>query len=146
MKFKKGNRWKSSRSELRYKTWRKNVFELNKAKKGLRKYYVCEKCNKKRKTTRVLHAHHIKSWNKFPKDRYDRNNGVVLCIKCHNAFHRKYKFEALDKPELLYEYLKKSLLTCLMRRDWSLSLSLICLRVFLFGFLFFLDISIFYKS
>ena len=105
MRFKKGNRWKSSRSELRYKTWRKNVFELNKAKKGLRKYYVCEKCNKKRKTTRVLHAHHIKSWDRFPKDRYDRNNGVVLCIKCHNAFHRKYKFEALENPNLLYEYL-----------------------------------------
>ena len=107
MKFKPGNRWKSSKSELKYKTWRKMVFELNKRKKGLSKYYVCEKCNKKRKTTRVLHAHHKYSWNKFPKKRYDRSNGVVLCIKCHNAFHRKYKFEALDKPELLDEYLKR---------------------------------------
>ena len=107
VKWKKGNRWKSSKSELRYKIWRKNVFELNKAKKGLSKCYVCEKCNKRRKTTRVLHAHHIYSWNKFPKKRYDRNNGVVMCIKCHNAFHRKYKFEALDKPELLWEYLEK---------------------------------------
>ena len=105
MKFKKGNRRKSSKSEIRYKVWRKNVFELNRAKKGLRKYYVCEKCNKKRKTTRVLHAHHIKSWDKFPKDRYDRNNGVVLCKYCHDTFHRKYKFEALDKPELLWEYI-----------------------------------------
>ena len=106
MKFKKGNRWKSSKSELRYKVWRKNVFGLNRAKKGLRKYYVCEKCNKRLKTTRALHAHHIKSWEKFPKDRYDRSNGVVLCIACHNKFHRKYKFEALDKPELLEEFLK----------------------------------------
>ena len=107
MKFKKGNRWKSRKSELKYKVWRKNVFELNKAKKGLRKFYVCEKCNKRRKTTKVLHAHHIYSWNKFPDKRYDRNNGVVLCIKCHNAFHRKYKFKALDKPELLWEYIGK---------------------------------------
>ena len=105
MKFKKGNRWKSSKSELRYKTWRKNVFELNRAKKGLRKYYVCEKCGKGRKTTRVLHAHHIYSWDRYPDKRYDRNNGVVLCIKCHNAFHRKYKFEALENPKLLEEYL-----------------------------------------
>ena len=105
MKFKKGNRWKSSRSELKYKVWRKNVFELNKAKKGLRKYYVCEKCDKRLKTTRALHAHHIKSWEKFPKDRYDRNNGVVLCWKCHNNFHKKYKFEALKNPKLLEEYL-----------------------------------------
>ena len=105
MRFKPGNRWKSSRSEVRYRTWRKNVFELNKRKLGLSRNYVCVKCNKKRKTTRVLHAHHIYSWNKFKSKRYDSKNGVVLCIKCHNAFHRKYKFEALDKPDLLLEYL-----------------------------------------
>ena len=84
MRFKPGNRWKSSRSEVRYRTWRKNVFELNKRKLGLSRNYVCVKCNKKRKTTRVLHAHHIYSWNKFESKRYDRNNGVVLCKYCHN--------------------------------------------------------------
>ena len=106
MRFKKGNRWsKSGRGKLRYTTWRRMVFERNKGRVGLSKWYVCVKCNKKRKTTRVLHAHHIYSWNKFPKKRYDRFNGVVLCIKCHNGFHRKYKFEALDKPNLLLEYL-----------------------------------------
>ena len=106
MKFKKGNRWKDNKGQLKYKIWRKMVFELNKRKIGLSRHYVCLKCNKKRKTTRVLHAHHIYSWNKFEKKRYDKYNGVVLCIKCHNAFHRKYKFEALDKPHLLLEYLK----------------------------------------
>ena len=107
VKFKKGNRWRSSSGQLRYKKWRKGVFELNKGRVGMRRHYVCIKCGKKRKTTRTLHAHHIYSWDKFPKKRYDRNNGVVLCIKCHNAFHRKYKFEALEKPELLDEYLRK---------------------------------------
>ena len=106
MRFKKGNRWRGNKGQVRYKTWRKNVFELNKRKVGLSKYYVCVKCNKKRKTTRVLHAHHIYSWNKFPKLRYERKNGIVMCIKCHNGFHRKYKFEALDKPDLLLEYIK----------------------------------------
>ena len=33
MKWKKGNRWKGSKGQVRYMTWRKNVFELNKAKK-----------------------------------------------------------------------------------------------------------------
>ena len=107
MRFKKGNRWKSRTSEIRYRTWRKNVFELNKAKRGLSRYYVCEKCSKRRNTTRVLHAHHRKSWDRFPDDRYDRSNGVVMCIPCHNKFHKKYKFEALDKPELLDEYLNR---------------------------------------
>ena len=108
MRFKKGNRWKGSKGKLRYKTWRKNVFELNKRKVGLSRYYVCVKCNKKRKTTRVLHAHHIYSWNKFPDKRYTIKNGVVLCIKCHNTFHREYKFEALDKPNLLLEFLNNN--------------------------------------
>jgi len=107
VRWKAGNRWKTRKTELRYKVWRKNVFELNRAKRGLRKFYVCEKCNKRLKTTRALHAHHRKSWQKFPQDRYDRSNGCVLCIKCHNAFHRKYKFEALDNPKLLEEYLEK---------------------------------------
>ena len=81
------------------------VFELNKAKLGGSKYYICIKCNKKRKTTKTLHAHHIKSWEKFPTERYNRENGCVLCIKCHNTFHKKYKYKALDKPELLKEWL-----------------------------------------
>ena len=93
MRFKKGNRWKSSSGELKYRTWRKMVFELNKRKVGLSKKYVCVKCNKKLWTTRALHAHHIYSWDKFPKKRYDRNNGVVMCKYCHNGFHYKYKFE-----------------------------------------------------
>ena len=92
MKFKSGNRWKNSKGQLRYKPWRKLVFELNKRKIGISRHYVCVKCNKKRKTTRVLHAHHIFSWDKFEKKRYDRYNGVVLCWKCHNGFHRKYVF------------------------------------------------------
>ena len=107
MRFKSGNRWKNRHQEIRYKKWRKSVFELNKGKKGLSRYYVCVKCSKRRKTTRVLHAHHIYSWDKFPDKRYTIKNGVVLCIRCHNAFHRKYKFEALTKPELLEEYIGK---------------------------------------
>ena len=107
MKFKKGNRWISSKNEVRYKSWRKSVFILNKAKVGCGRWYVCEKCDKRLKTTRALHAHHIKSWEKFPKDRYDRTNGVILCKYCHNGFHYKYKYEALENPELLWEYIGK---------------------------------------
>ena len=106
MKFKAGNRWRGNKGQVKYKTWRTNVFQLNKGRYGLGRDYVCVKCNKKRKTTRVLHAHHIYSWDKFPKLRYEKKNGVVMCIKCHNGFHRKYKFDALDKPNLLVEYLK----------------------------------------
>ena len=47
VRYKKGNRWKSSTKEYQYRRWRKNVFELNKRTKGLSKYYVCLKCDKK---------------------------------------------------------------------------------------------------
>ena len=107
MRFKKGNRWRTSKQEVKYRTWRKLVMELNFRKKGLSKYYVCEKCNIKRKTTRIMHAHHIYSWKKFPSKRYDKSNGVVMCKKCHKKFHKKYKFEALSNPECLTEYLHK---------------------------------------
>ena len=105
-KWSSSNRWRSSSGKVRYMKWRRSVFELNKGLYGMRKYYVCVKCKKKRKTTRVLHAHHIYSWKKFPNRRYTIKNGVVLCTKCHNSFHNKYKYEALDKPQLLAEWCK----------------------------------------
>jgi 5-methylcytosine-specific restriction endonuclease McrA len=107
MRYKKGNRWKSSGGEIRYRTWRTSVFKLNRGKKGLQRYYVCEKCDKKRKTTRALHAHHIYSWEEYPKKRYVSKNGVVLCIKCHNAFHRKYGYKSITEPERIIDWLGK---------------------------------------
>ena len=101
------NRWRSSSGKVKYMKWRKSVFELNKGVYGVRKYYVCVKCGKRRKTTRPLHAHHIFSWKKFPNKRYTIKNGVVLCKYCHNGFHYKYKYEALDNPSLLSEWVGK---------------------------------------
>jgi len=106
MRFKKGNRWKNSTDKVKYMTWRKIVFELNKGRYGSSKHYICMKCGKRRKTTRTMHAHHEYSWKAFPDKRYDRKNGVVMCIKCHRAFHRKYKFKAVKDPKYLTEYLK----------------------------------------
>ncbi len=103
--MKKRNRWRTSGGQVRYKKWRTNVFELNKGKYGLSKHYVCIKCNKKRKTTRVLHAHHIFSWYNYPNLRYSMKNGIVLCKYCHNKFHRKYGYKSTQDPNLLVEYL-----------------------------------------
>ena len=104
MKWKSKPRWKSSSGKIRYAKWRQMVFKLNKGRYGMSKFYVCLKCNKKRKTTRVMHAHHIKSWNNYVSERYNSKNGVVLCKYCHDGFHYKYKFDALKKPKLLLEY------------------------------------------
>ncbi len=80
--FKKGkanSNWKGGISKLRdrhertarYKKWRSNVFQ--------RDNWTCQKCGERGK----LQVHHIKSWAKYPKLRFEEDNGVTLCVGCH---------------------------------------------------------------
>ena len=63
-----------------YKEWRKLVYN--------RDNYTCQIC--KDKSGGNLVAHHIEGYN-YNKDlRITLENGVTLCEKCHNKFHKKY--------------------------------------------------------
>lgn len=42
--------------------------------------------------TRVLHAHHLESWNHAEDLRLEMWNGVTLCKHCHYAFHNEYGY------------------------------------------------------
>lgn len=74
-------KWKGGRSKcyktgyysLKYKKWRKSVFE--------RDEYTCKECNIKGV---YLTAHHIKSFAHYPKLRFDLSNGKTLCESCHS--------------------------------------------------------------
>ena len=79
--FKLGNKnpvWKGGISKLRdrhdrtarYKKWRINIFQ--------RDNWTCQTCGE-----RGMQVHHIKSWVKYPKLRFEEDNGVTLCIECH---------------------------------------------------------------
>lgn len=103
----KSSRWKTISEEGQYKRWRYGVLEFNKRNFGKSMHFICEKCGKKYKTGRYIHSHHVFSWHKYEDKRYDVDNGVVLCIKCHNKFHKTFGFDSLDKPELIIEYLGK---------------------------------------
>lgn len=68
-----------------YKQWRKMVYE--------RDQYKCVKYGSKNK----LNAHHIKSWKYYPDLRYNINNGITLCEKCHIEVHKKYGYDSKEE-------------------------------------------------
>ena len=65
------------RNTKEYKLWRKSVFERDK--------YTCQDCGA---CGVKLQAHHKKQWAKYPRERYNVNNGVTLCEKCHKERHK----------------------------------------------------------
>ncbi len=85
----KSHLWKGGKTELsklvrtrvKYKEWRRVVFQRDK--------YVCQKCNIVSGNGKAiyLHAHHKKSFSKFPKLRYRVSNGITLCKDCHLSSH-----------------------------------------------------------
>jgi 5-methylcytosine-specific restriction endonuclease McrA len=65
------------RDTIEYKQWRSEVYKRDK--------YTCVLCKKQNingeRTT--LNAHHIKSFAKYPKLRFEIDNGITLCVPCH---------------------------------------------------------------
>jgi len=88
-KFWKGGKTKKNkilRCRAKYKRWRNKVFK--------RDNYTCQKCETKSGQGKkiYLHAHHIKDFAKYPKLRYQIENGITLCNKCHYLKH-SHKFQ-----------------------------------------------------
>lgn len=60
------------------KKWRKKVLE--------RDNYQCQKCGAK---NIVLHAHHIKPFSSYPDLRFSLENGMAVCVPCHEMIHQR---------------------------------------------------------
>lgn len=59
--------------------WRKSIFE--------RDGYTCQIC---KTVGGTLNAHHLDGWNWCVEKRFDLDNGITLCIECHEEFHNIY--------------------------------------------------------
>ncbi len=58
--------------DKKFLQWRSDVFK--------RDNWTCQTCGIRGV---YLEAHHIKSWAKYTESRYELENGVSLCKKCH---------------------------------------------------------------
>jgi hypothetical protein len=75
--------WHSSRE---YRLWRISVIRRDK---------VCQVPGCGGRERRA--AHHMNSGTYFPEERFDINNGVTLCGKCHMNFHNNFKRSYREK-------------------------------------------------
>lgn len=93
------------RGSFKYDEWRSKVFE--------RDNYTCQCCRDHTGLGHsvVLNAHHIRNFSENIDLRFDVDNGITLCDKCHsqrykNSFHTIYGTRD-NTPEQLYEYIEQ---------------------------------------
>jgi len=77
------------RDSTENKVWRLTILQ--------RDNFTCKKCGTKKK----LQVHHILGFSKYPELRFDFNNGITLCKKCHVKFHSTYGQYDFDEEDLL---------------------------------------------
>lgn len=67
---------------------------------------TCQKCGIRNVE---VHAHHIEPFADFPEKRWDINNGITLCYRCHWDIHElniKYRESALNSVSPVESYRK----------------------------------------
>jgi predicted phage replisome organizer len=69
---------KRNRVTKKYREWRNSVFKRDR--------YACQSCGAKGAR---IEAHHIKPWATSVDKRFEVENGLTLCVKCHRRVHKK---------------------------------------------------------
>lgn len=71
------------RTSRRYRDWRTSVFR--------RDGYVCSNCGDKSQRDHpvVLNAHHKLSVAEYPDKMFEIENGITLCVTCHDEQHSR---------------------------------------------------------
>ena len=78
------------RKSVEYRLWRESVYA--------RDAWTCQKC--KDNTGGNLNPHHILNFSEWIELRFAIDNGITLCTKCHNKFHKKYGVKKNTRSQL----------------------------------------------
>lgn len=75
--------YKHQTSRIEYVEWRKAIFQ--------RDNWTCRICEKRssKENQIYLEGHHINSWIKYPEMRFNVENGITVCKKCHWLIHHR---------------------------------------------------------
>ncbi len=94
----KHQRWDKSKTKEEREENRNNSKCREFSKKiFIRDNFICFMCGKKSKR---LNAHHIESWHSAIDKRFDTNNCVTLCPRCHTKFHMVYGYKTNSLEQL----------------------------------------------
>lgn len=82
------------RNSLENVIWRELVFE--------RDDYTCQKCFSRNGNGKKikLNSHHILNFSNNEELRFNIDNGITLCRKCHYEFHKIYGFNNNNSEQL----------------------------------------------
>lgn len=67
-----------ARNSYKYRQFRERIIERD---------VICQMCGSKKN----LEVHHTKPFAQYPELRYDEDNAIVLCKKCHIALHKELR-------------------------------------------------------
>lgn len=76
------------RTSMEYSIWRTEIFE--------RDEYTCQVCGTK---TQYLHAHHIVALSDDITMALDIDNGITLCVDCHQKEHPELRLTLRRNPQ-----------------------------------------------
>lgn len=90
---------RTERTSIKYNNWRDSVYKKD--------WYTCQCCGESKNINK--NAHHIQNFLDKKELRYEINNGILLCDKCHSfiyptSFHYIYGTHN-NTPEQLEEYI-----------------------------------------
>lgn len=97
-KGEKGSNWKGGitsknkeiRNSIEFRLWREAIF--------IKDNWICQRC---KISGGHLHPHHIFNFASYFDLRFDISNGITLCKKCHDEFHKKYGYKNNTKEQII---------------------------------------------